>query len=269
MRGIDATWRRLIGAGALLIGATSASAYPGGTPDFQTDVTPYCAACHSSRDAAALAGAGERAEKETAQRKHLAVILSGQKGYADLSEDDRRTLASQIRALDAASTIALEAPDKVAPGAVFDVRVKVTGGSGPVVGVALVDAAHRWYARPATAAGWTLAAPPRAQAAGGASAQEWLSARPEAMDRNLTYVNLPLESDAATEKWGSGEVVFQLRAPSRVGALPLAAAYFYGTEKSTILGYKTNPMGWKETRGGVGGGSGRVLFTPVKQIRVE
>ena len=42
-----------------------ASAYPGGTPSFQTDVAPFCAGCHSSRDAAALAGTGERATKET------------------------------------------------------------------------------------------------------------------------------------------------------------------------------------------------------------
>ena len=33
-----------------------AGAYPGGTPDFQTDVAPFCAACHSSRSEEALAG---------------------------------------------------------------------------------------------------------------------------------------------------------------------------------------------------------------------
>jgi hypothetical protein len=256
-------------SGAVALAAGSAGAYPGGTPEYQTDVAPYCAACHSSRDASALAGAGERADKETAQRKHLAVILSGQKGYADLSEDDRRALAAQFRALDAASTVTLEAPERVAAGATFEVSVRVAGGGGPVVGIALVDAAHRWYARPASAAGWTLVAPPRATAAGGANAQEWLSARPEALDRKLSFVNLPLASDSVAEQWGKGEVLFQLRAPSRPGTLPLAAAFFYGTEKSSVLGYKTSPVGWKEVRGGVGGGSGRILFTPVKQIRVE
>ena len=264
--------RQIRGAGIALAAALAAGgarAYPGGTPEFQTDVAPYCAACHSSRDAAALAGAGERADKETAQKKHLAVILSGQKGYADLSEADRRTLAAQIRALDAASTVELSAPEQVAAGSTFEVKVRVTGGGGPVVGVALVDAAHRWYARPATAAGWTVAAPPRAQAVGGANAQEWLSKRPAELDRNLSFVNFPLESDPAAEKWGQGEVVFQLRAPARPGRLPLAAVFLYGTEKSTVLGHKTNPMGYKEVRGGVGGGSGRILFTPVKSIRVE
>ena len=52
----------------------AASAYPGGTPSFQTDVLPYCASCHSSLDEAALAGAGQRATKEIVANKHLAVI---------------------------------------------------------------------------------------------------------------------------------------------------------------------------------------------------
>jgi hypothetical protein len=64
-------------------------------------------------------------------------------------------------------------------------------------------------------------------------------------------------------------VVFTLRAPERPGVYPLAAAYLYGTEKSTVLGYTTNPIGWKEPRGGTAGGSGRVLFTPVQSIKVE
>ena len=38
---------------------TLAVAYPGGTPSYQTDIAPFCAACHSSVSVAALAGAGE------------------------------------------------------------------------------------------------------------------------------------------------------------------------------------------------------------------
>ena len=64
-------------------------------------------------------------------------------------------------------------------------------------------------------------------------------------------------------------MTFHLRAPDRPGSYPLTAAYFYGTEKSSVLGYTTNPLGWKEVRGGVGGHSGRLMFTPVKQIVVE
>jgi len=100
----------LLLAMAVCLSPLAARAYPGGTPDYQTDVAPYCAACHSSRSAEALAGAGDRAAKEVAESKHLAVVLSGQKGYASLTEIDRHALAEQIRALDAASTVTLAAP---------------------------------------------------------------------------------------------------------------------------------------------------------------
>jgi hypothetical protein len=247
----------------------AAHAYPGGTPSYQTDVAPFCAGCHSSRDAAALSGTGDKAEKDVAERKHVAVILSGQKGYASLSELDRRTLADQIRALDAASTVSLAAPASVKAGEVFAVSVQVTGGAGPVVGVGLVDRAHRWYARPAASAGWQVAAPPQVTGPDGQPQQEWLFRRPEALGRNVSFVNVTdVASDAALARWASASVVFTLRAPDRPGRYPLAAAYFYGTEKSTVLGYTTNALGQQEPRGGLGGGSGRVMFSQVVEIAV-
>jgi hypothetical protein len=248
-----------------------ANAFPGGTPNFQTNVAPYCSSCHSSRDASALAGAGERAEKEVAERKHIAVILSGRgRGYKALTENDRKTLAAQIRALDTASTVTLEAPEKVQRGQTFQVKVSVTGGGGPIVGVELVDLDHRWYARPATAVGWEVVKPPQIVGAEGQPVNAWLEKRPEEIGRNITYVNIPgISSNPVIEEWGSAQVTFTLRAPDRVGTLPLAAAYLYGTEKSTVLGYTTNAVGERQVRGGYGGGSGRILFTPLKAIEVE
>ncbi|MEM7410791.1 MAG: hypothetical protein AAF430_11195 [Myxococcota bacterium] len=248
-----------------LVGA----AYPGGTPTSQTDAAPYCAGCHASRSADALGG-GERAEKEVAERKHVSVILSGQGGYEQLTEQDRQTLADQIRALDAASTVSLKAPKTVKPGQTFQVQVMVTGGAGPVVGVALVDRAHRWYARPAPSAGWVVVAPPEITGADGQPRSGWLEKRPADAGRNLSYVNIPdVASDAAAGTWGSAQVVFTLRAPDRAGSYPLSAAYFYGTEKSTLLGYTTNALGYKVVRGGLAGGSGRVMFAPVEAIEVK
>ena len=256
----------LLAAAAL---AAPAGAYPGGVPSFQTDAAPFCAGCHSSRDASALAGAGERATKETSEQKHIAVILSGQQGYASLSEPDRQTLVEQIRALDAASTIEMKAPAQVKPGEVFQVQVRVTGGAGPVVGVGLVDRDHRWYARPAASAGWQVAAPPEITVAGQPKL-EWLERRPAEMGRNISFVNVPgISSDSAAKKWASAEVVFTLRAPAQAGNYPLAAAYWYGTEKSTVLGYTTNAMGQKDVRGGLTGGSGRVMFSKLQQIQVQ
>jgi hypothetical protein len=247
-----------------------ALAYPGGTGTYQTDAAPFCSSCHASRSADALAGAGERAEKETAETKHIAVILSGQKGYASLSEADRQTLADQIRAIDEASTVVIDAPATVKAGATFQVTVRVTGGAGPVVGVALVDSAHRWYARPASSSGWAVTSPPKITGADGAERNDWLEKRPEAMGRNLSFVNVTgISSDSAMQKWDNASVVFTLRAPAAAGVYPLAATYWYGTEKSTLLGYKTNAMGRKEVRGGFGGASGRVMFTPVLNIQVE
>jgi hypothetical protein len=255
-------------AAAALLWAGAASAYPGGTPSFQTDVAPYCAACHSSRSVEALAGAGERAEKELVERKHIAVILSGQKGYESLAESDRTLLAEQIRALDAASTVQLEAPDRVRAGHEFVVTVRVTGGAGPALGIGLVDSDHRWFARPAASSGWSVAAPPQVSA-GGAPQQVWLSRRPASADRNVSFVNVTdVASDAAAGKWARASVRFHLRAPDRAGSYPLAAVFLYGTEKASVLGYTTDALGRKQVRGGYAGSSGRVLFTPVKTITV-
>jgi hypothetical protein len=259
-----------LAAAAALFGPTAVSAYPGGTPSYQTDVAPYCAGCHSSRAPDALAGAGERAEVEVAERKHIAVILAGEKGYAGLSEGDRQALADQIRALDVASSVSVAAPASVKVGETFEVTVSVTGGAGPVVGVALVDAAHRWYARSAPAAGWSVAAPPQIVGPDGQPQLDWLAKRPEALDRNLAFVNITgIASDSVAQQWASARVTFTLRAPAAPGSYPLSAAYFYGTEKSSLLGYTTNAVGWKEVRGGLGGGSGRVLFAPAQTIAVE
>ena len=244
-------------------------AYPGGTPAYQTDVAPFCAGCHSSRSAEMLEGAGERAQKELTERKHIALILSGQKNYESLTEPDRQTLADQIRALDEASSVKITAPAQVQAGTTFQVTVDVTGGAGPVVGIALVDRAHRWYARPAPSAGWSVAAPPSIVGPDGQPQEGWLGKRPESAGREVSYVNITgVASDSAAQTWATGQVTFTLRAPAAPGAYPLAAAYLYGTEKSTVLGYTTNAVGWKEPRGGVGGGSGRVLFSDVLQIQV-
>ena len=264
--------RRGLAAAALLGlgGAAPAAAYPGGTPDFQTDVAPFCAACHSSRSAAAFEGAGERAEQELAEHKHLAGILAGQEGYASLSAPDREALVKQIRALDAASTVVLTCPDVVPPGALFEVEVDVTGGGGPVVGVGLVDRDQRWWARPAASAGWQVAAEPRITGSDDQPQEAWLAHRPESAGRNLSFVNVAgIASDPARGTFAHASVVFVLRAPERPGSYPLAAVYLYGTEKASVLGYTTDSKGRKNVRGGFDGGSGRVLFTPVRRIEVR
>lgn len=267
--------RRCLVLVAIVLAPLAVRAYPGGTPDYQTDVAPFCASCHSSLDVASLAGAPpDRATKELAANKHLAQIRSGaaNTGYQALGEKDRALLAQQIEAVDQASSVELQAPASLVPGQKFTVTVIVRGGGGPVAGVALVDADQRWYARPAPAAGWTLVGAPEIRGPDGKVQTKWLEKRPAALGRNLSYVNIEgVASDAANASFPTAQAIFSLTAPQAPGTYPLAAAYFYGTELASPLGTKIDPkdpLQRKMPVGGFTGASGRVRFTPVKQIRV-
>lgn len=258
--------RALLLSGSLLF-ANAAAAYPGGTPAFQTDAAPYCASCHSSRQLEALAGApGDRATKELAENKHLAIVVAGEREYGKLSEEQREELASHIRALDEASTVSITAPAKVKLGEAFKVSVDLTGGAGPAIGVALVDVAHRWQARPAAGAGWFVVQPPNVLGQDFQEQHEWLDRR--GGDKNLSFVNVTgIRSDASKAEWGRAQVVWTLRATAP-GKRPLAVAYFYGTEKGSPLGVYEDPIRGKLLRGGFTGQSGRVLFSEVLKIEV-
>ncbi|MAE97220.1 MAG: hypothetical protein CL910_21425 [Deltaproteobacteria bacterium] len=255
----------------LLALGSRALAYPGGTPDYQTDAAPFCSSCHSSRSASALAGApGDRATKELAENKHLALIRAGEQGYGELSAEDRATLVQHIQALDAASTVAIGVVPKARPGEEITVKVQVKGGAGPVVGVGLVDRAHRWQARPIASAGWQVVGAPRILGQDFQEQTRWLGRRPASSGHNLSFVNVEgIRSDAAAGEWGRAEVVWKLRAPSQPGAHPLVAAYWYGTEKGSPLGVTEDPIRGKLLRGGFAGGSGRVLFSEMIQVRVQ
>ncbi len=251
--------------------AGGARAYPGGTPAYQTDVAPFCAGCHASRQESQLAGLpAARVAKELPEAKHLALIRAGEGGYEALSEAERRRLAELVAAVDRAATVSLEAPSEVAAGAVFEVTVRTRGGAGPVVGVALVDGGHRYLARPAASAGWQVEGEPEPRVEGGEVQREWLHRRPEALGRNLSFVNITgVEGDAETGRYTATRTVFRLRAPSRPGSYPLAAVFFYGTEKATPLGYVEDPIRGRQVRGGFLGHSGRILFTDVTRIEVR
>ena len=255
----------IAGAGALAAGA--AAAYPGGTPGFQTDAAPYCASCHSSRSLEALAGApDDRATKELAENKHIALVLAGEQGYEVLTSEQREELAGHIRALDAASTVTIKAPARVKVGEEFRVIVDLTGGAGPAVGVGLVDTAHRWQARPAPGAGWYVVKPPSVLGQDFKEQGEWLARR--GGDSNLSFVNVTeIRSDAAKAEWGRAQVIWTLRAVAP-GKRPLAAAYWYGTEKASPHGVYEDPIRGKMLRGGFAGHSGRVLFSEVLTIEV-
>ena len=266
------SYDRLSIAAALIAFALpgAALAYPGGTPSYQTDVAPFCAGCHSSVNEQALAGAGDKAAKDVVANKHLAPIRAGKGGYAELSEADRAALVTHIEALDAASTIAVKFPPQVAAGERFEVTVELTGGGGPVIGVALVDRAHRWYARPASSVGWSVVGAPTVIGQDGKPQSKWIDKRPESLGRGVTYVNVTgIESDPTTGSWATAKVVFALKAPDKPGNYPLVGVFLYGTEKASPHGFKLNTVGWKMPRGSVGGASGRVVFSDEHTITVN
>ncbi|MEE8166936.1 MAG: hypothetical protein V3T64_15320, partial [Myxococcota bacterium] len=166
------------GLAILGLGAELASAYPGGTPDLQTDVGPYCADCHASTADTDLSGLGERATAELPRNKHFAPIDAGAGPYSVLSEPDRARLIELLSAVDRNSTIHLEHPAQVAPGETFQVTVRITGGAGPAIGVGLVDRAHRFFARPASAVGWQVVGSPSIIGPKGPQS-DWIARRPE------------------------------------------------------------------------------------------
>lgn len=255
----------------LLIGllANSAHAYPGGTPDFQTDVGPFCASCHSSTAETDLSGLGDRAIEELPGNKHYAAIRTGVGNYAELSEADRSRLIELLTSVDRNSTISIEAPPQVAPGEMFQVTVKVTGGAGPAVGIGLVDRAHRFFARPASALGWTVVGAPTILGPNGPQA-EWIERRPEREGRNVTFVNVEgMQSNAAEDKWSRAKIIYTLQAPAAIGDYPLVGAYFYGTETGNALSTRVSPDLGAQPLGGTLGHSGRVKFSTTAVVAVK
>lgn len=261
---------RALLAGALSCGiATAASAYPGGTPDFQTDVGPYCAACHASTAEPDLLGLGDRARAEMAPMKHFVPIREGVGPYAELSEPERAKLIELLTAIDRNSTIVLEYPAQVATGQSFQVTVKVTGGAGPAVGVGLVDRAHRYYARPASAVGWQVEGAPSIIGPKGPQSA-WLERRPEREGRAITFVNVEgIESNAEADKYSRAKIIFTLKAPEVAGDYPLVGAFFYGTETGTSLSTRMHPQFGAQPLGGVAGKSGRIKFSEEGLISVK
>ena len=99
---------------------------------------------------------------------------------------------------------------------------------------------------------------------------EWLDRRPELKGRSISFLNVTgVESNAAAGSWASSKVIFTLRAPQKPGDYPLVGAYFYGTEKASPFGYKTDALGRKQVRGTYTGSSGRVKFTDRHVITVK
>ncbi len=262
-----------LAAALAVVPAGRGLAYPGGTPSYVTDVAPFCSSCHSSLVESELAGVPpERAQSELAANKHIVEIRSARRGspYAGLSEQQRSELIAGIEKIDAAASVQLLAPATLKPGQVFEVTVEAKGGGGPVVGLALVDAAQRFQARPAPGAGWVVMETPRVVGPDGQPQTRFTDGRDPALAPGISYVNVyGVSADTAAGKYSSVSATFRLRAPSQPGTYPLAAAFWYGTEKGSPHGAVDTPTGRKMPVGKFGGHGGRVRFSSVLQIKIE
>lgn len=252
--------------------ASSASAYPGGTPSYVTDVAPYCASCHSSVSEEQFQGVpATRSSAEVVVNKHLAKIKAGaaDSPYGKLSQAEREELIASVQKIDAATTVKVTAPASVKAGAEVEVIVEATGGAAPVIGIALVDSNQRWQAAPVTARGWLVLEKPKVTGPDGQPQTKFTDGRNPALPPGITYVNVDgISADPAGGKFSSAKVTWRLRAPAQAGSVPLAAVMFYGTEISAAHGAVETPYG-KSPLGGFTGSSGRIKFSDVLKISVQ
>ena len=244
--------------------------YPNGPLDQVANGGPYCASCHSSLQKETIRDLPEKKAAEIlAPEKHYRAIELGLNEYKALAPEVRKTLLKDVRAVDENTRVTIEAPEKVAPGETFKVTVRTRGGSGPVIGVMLLDSNLRYQSSPPQTVGWGIAAPPEVLGPDGGKQTKWIDKRHRDVTKNINFVLVfGVESDPRKGVYPETKVVYTVRAPETKGPLPLSAAMLHGTEKSSPVGYKEEIWG-KVPVGGFTAPSGRVLFTEVRTIDVR
>ncbi|HEY2389494.1 MAG TPA: hypothetical protein VGK30_21270 [Candidatus Binatia bacterium] len=263
------TWQTMALAMALVALPRYAGAYPNGTGEYVTDAGPFCAGCHSSRQESQFRELPkEHAAQQLVDNKHLALITKGTGPYQSLSDADRAALVEQLRAVDTASTVTIEVPKSVKPGASVTATVKVKGGAGPVVGVMLLDSDLRYQSRTPAADGWMITAAPAVTGPDGKPQTTWTDKRAAGLGKNINYVMVyGMKGDAVAKTFSSATVAYTLTAPTKPGDYTLAAALLYGTEKASPLS-TVKKTGFDLPMGGFAGASGRILFTDAQKVTV-
>ncbi len=252
--------RLVLLAALTLLAAPAAYGYPGGPQIHVTDLVPACAGCHSSVGGDQLKSLpAAMADRQTVEAKHYAQITSGAGNYKSLGEADRQALLEAVKAVDAASKVTIDAPASVRRGQTITVTVTGTGGSGPVVGLALVDNGQRFQARPVTSGGWAVIDAPKVIGPDGKAQTTWLDKRMEGLGKNLAFVLVyGVQGSAEKRVFPRSQAVWTLRAPSEPGRHTIGAAFLHGTEKATEQGAVPQVGGGVAPRGGSSGASGRI-----------
>ena len=257
---------------ALTMSALDASiawSYPGGPLEDVTDAAPYCAGCHSSTDANQLRDMpGPRAQDMLAA-SHIAAIKAGENGYSKLTPEQRTQLATDVEKVDANAQVSIDVPTSVHPGANFAAKVSTQGGSGPVVGVMLLDQDLRNQSREIEGEGFEIIGAPNVVGPDGKQQEQWEARRYDDLPRNLNFlVVFGVNADLAKNEFSNTKVTYNLAAPSKPGKYTICAAFLYGTEKASPLG-RVEMHGHPMPLGGFAGKSGRIKFTELKTIDVR
>jgi len=267
---------RLIAAAVLVLAAASGlvgrlGAYPGGTPRFVTNASPYCASCHSSVNADQIRElAPEAVAGLLPENRHYAQISAGERDYSRLQPGDREKLLAAIKAMDANCRVDIAvSAAKVKPLGTLTVTVTTRGGAGPTVGVMLTDNDLRFQSSPVQVEGFVITAPPEVTGPDGKPQTKFLDARFQGLSKNINYVNIQdVKSDADAGTYPECKVVYTLKAPSDPGEYTISAAFIYGTEKASAVGRVEAPGGRVMPAGGQGAGSGRIAFTKPFKVTV-
>jgi len=250
--------------------ASSAQGYNGGPVRNITDLSPTCAACHSSMQKEQLRVDPEGMQaSQVVETKHYKPIEEGAGPYKDMSPADRQKLLADVKTMDANASVTLAAPSRVRRGQETQVTVTVHGGSG-VIGVFLLDTDLRFQSRSPSGEGWLIMGAPKVLGPDGKEQTRWTDGRGPGLKKNINFVLIyDMKSDLASKKFPEGKSTWTVRAPQDPGTYTMVAAFHYGSEKASPVGSVTSPAGATFPRGGGGGPSGHILFSKVQTITVE
>jgi hypothetical protein len=253
----------------VLIASAAALADPYGPPHAVTDMAPFCASCHASTSIAQMPELpADVAAGESVAVKHLSRFKTDP-AYKELSASGREELIAAIKWMDEQASVTIHAPGQTKRNSRIEVTVVTKGGAGPVVGVSLVDSALRFQARPIGSGGFKVIGPALVTGPNGRAQAQWTERRVRGSDMGLATVMIEgIQGDALAKRVDETRTTWVLRTPPEPGTYTLAAAFFYGTEKAHPLGTVTR-QGRPEPRGGLGGASGRIMFSEILKISVN
>jgi hypothetical protein len=242
--------------------------YPGGPLRDVTDAAPYCAGCHSSVGTDQLRNLPIQQAGSRTVTGHTEAIKAGLGPYAKLLPMQRAKLIADVEKVDANAKVSIDVPATLKPGQEFSVTVSTRGGSGPVVGIMLLDVDLRDQAREIQGEGFYIAGPPRVIGPDGKPQDQWLERRYDHLARNLNFIVVfGVKADLAANQFSNTSVTYHLVAPHRRGKYTICAAFLYGTEKASPLG-RVEEKGRTMPLGGFDASSGRILFTKVRTVEV-